>query len=90
MNIDIKDTLTLDDKNQYVVVSKINYENKIYYYLVDIHNHANLKFCYEDKDELVELANKELTAKLLPLFYEKAISEMSDIFESLKDTNETE
>ena len=31
--IDIKDVLTLDDKNEYVVVSKINYESKIYYYL---------------------------------------------------------
>ena len=36
MNIDIKDTLMLDDKNEYVVVSKINVKDKYYYYLVDI------------------------------------------------------
>lgn len=90
MNIDMKDTITLDDKNQYVVASKINYENKIYYYLVDIHNHANLKFCYEDKDELVELNDKELTTKLLPLFFEKAVAEMSDILGPLQEGTETE
>ena len=27
-------------------------------------------FCYEDKDELVELEDKELTTNLLPLFLE--------------------
>lgn len=68
MNIDIKDVLTLSDKNKYVVVSKINYENKNYYYLVDVNSNINIKFCYEDGEELVELNDKELTTKLLPLF----------------------
>ena len=68
--IDIKDVLTLADKNDYVVVSKINYENKIYYYLVDINKNDNLKFCYEDNNELVEIEDKEFTTKLLPLFLE--------------------
>ena len=27
-------------------------------------------FCYEGKEDLVELKDKELTTKLLPLFYE--------------------
>ena len=35
MIINIKDTLTLDDNNEYVVISKINYESKNYYYLLD-------------------------------------------------------
>jgi len=68
--IDVKDVLTFADKNDYVVVSKINYENKIYYYLVDINKNDNLKFCYEDNNELVEIEDKELTTKLLPLFLE--------------------
>ena len=33
MTIEIKDTITLSDSNNYVVVSKIIYENMIYYYL---------------------------------------------------------
>lgn len=31
MIINIKDTLFLEDNNEYVVVSKIDYENKKYY-----------------------------------------------------------
>lgn len=68
--IDIKDIITLDDNNEYIVVSKINYKEKVYYYLLDRKLNSNMKFCYEDGDELVELNDKELTTKLLPLFLE--------------------
>ena len=78
MMIDIKDVLTLSDNNEYVVVSKIDYENKTYYYLVDNNNHNNLKFCYLDNDELVEIENKELTTKLLPMFLEEAKNEIEE------------
>lgn len=78
MIINIKDTLTLDDDNEYVVVSKINYENKTYYYLVDNKSDGNLKFCYQDNDELVELNDKVLTTKLLPLFLEAAQKEINN------------
>jgi len=70
MIIDIKDILTLSDNNKYIVVSKINYENKNYYYLIDVNSERNVKFCYQDGEELVELNNKELTTKLLPLFFQ--------------------
>ena len=36
MNIDIKDVITLDDNNEYVVVNKVNYNDKNYYYLRDM------------------------------------------------------
>ncbi len=78
MMIDIKDVLTLSDNNEYVVVSKIDYENKTYYYLVDNNNHNNLKFCYLDNDELVEIENKGLTTKLLPIFLEAAKKEIEE------------
>lgn len=68
--IDIRDILTLDDDNKYVVVSKINYNEKTYYYLIDKNVNSNIKFCYEDGGELVELDDKELTTKLLPQFLE--------------------
>ncbi len=71
MNIKIKDVLTLDDKNKYVVVSIVNLENKSYYYLVDINNN-NVKFCYEYNDGLVEIDDNELIRKLLPLLYNSA------------------
>ena len=38
MNINIRDILTLDDDNRYVVVSKIYYNGKDYLYLVDTEN----------------------------------------------------
>ncbi len=72
MNIDIKDLLTLSDKNKYVVVSKIYYDGKDYLYLIDINNSANLKFCYIENDSIIEITDKELNTKLLPLFLEKA------------------
>lgn len=71
MNIDIKDTLILSDYNEYVVVSKVEYEDKYYYYLVDINNNENLKFCYQNGDELVELNDEKLTTRLLPLFFKQ-------------------
>ena len=65
--IDIKDTLVLSDNNEYVVVSKAVMDNVTYYYLVDINNITNFKFFYLDKDELVEIEDKELIRKLIPL-----------------------
>lgn len=68
MIINITDVLTLSDNNEYVVVSKTNYDSIEYYYLIDKNNDANVKFCYLDNDELVELGDKELTTKLIPFF----------------------
>ena len=78
MIINIKDTLTLDDNNEYVLISKINHENKNYYYLLDRNNLKNVKFCYEDNEELVEINDKELITKLLPLFVKIAQKEINN------------
>ena len=79
MNIEIKDVITLDDNNEYVVVSKALFEGKTYYYLVDIDRPNNLMFCYEDNNELVESVNKELNTNLLPLFYEASKNMISEV-----------
>lgn len=71
MNISIKDLLTLSDKNKYVVVSKIYYDDKDYLFLLDINDNSNFKFCYVDKNEVVESSNSDLNTKLLPLFFNK-------------------
>ena len=67
--IDVKDVLTLEDDKKYVVVSKIDYENKVYFYLVGVEEITDVKFGYIDNDEFVEINNKELVTKLLPHFY---------------------
>ena len=79
MIINIKDTLTLDDNNEYVVVSKVNADNRNYFYLIDKNDNSNVKFCYQDNDELVELNDKELVTRLLPLFVENAKGELEDL-----------
>jgi len=72
MNVNIKDTITLSDDNSYVVTSKANYQNGIYYYLVDIDNMENIKFCIENikNTSLIEVDDKDLIKQLLPLFIE--------------------
>ena len=47
MTINIKDTLTLDDNNEYVVVSKINVDDKNYFYLIDKNDNSNLNFDFK-------------------------------------------
>ena len=73
MDIEKKDIIVLSDQKNYVVVSKINYENNNYYYIVDIDDVANLKFVQEVGDELIELTDKELGTKLIPLFTQDAM-----------------
>lgn len=69
--IEIKDIVTLSDHNEYQVVSKIDYEYRIYYYLVDINEISNIKFLYENNDKLTEVEDPELINTLLPMFYKK-------------------
>lgn len=70
--IEIKDIVTLSDDNKYGVVSKITKDNTTYYYLVDINDNSNIKFCYEDTSngilELVEINDVELIKNLIILF----------------------
>ncbi len=72
MNIDIKDLITLNDNNKYVVVSKALYDSKDYFFLLDINNDTNIKFCYLDNNELIESEDKNINTNLLKLFYETA------------------
>ncbi len=78
--IEIKDIITLNDNNEYGVVSKITKDNTIYYYLVDINNNSNIKFCYEDKTndilELVEINDEKLIRNLILSFTEN----IKDVF----------
>ena len=68
--MEMRDIVVLDDNNKYAIISKIDYEQKKYYYLVDINNVENLMFCYEDKGDLVNINDAGLIKKLLPLFLE--------------------
>ena len=80
--IEIKDTIALSDNNEYVVVSKANYNDKVYYYLIDKNDSGNIMFCYQDNNQMVELTDKDLIVKLLPLFLEASKNELKDIIEA--------
>jgi len=69
--LEIKDIVSLDDGNNYAVVSKTKLDGKTYYYLMDIENNNNYKFCYEKKDnksKLILEKDKLVIKKLLRLF----------------------
>ena len=70
MEIDIKDLVTLNDNNKYMVISKTLFNSKNYLFLMDINNNSNIKFCYFDNDEIVESNDKAINTDLLKLFYE--------------------
>ena len=71
MNIDIRDTITLDYTNEYVVGSKAIFQNNTYYYLVGKNDNTEIKFCVEKvgaNNTLVEVTDENLNQRLLPLF----------------------
>ncbi|MBR5369728.1 MAG: hypothetical protein IK137_00315 [Bacilli bacterium] len=78
----VKDLVSLSDKNKYVVVQKIDYEGKTYYYLVDIEKNENIKFGYQDNDEFVEVTDSSLLEKLIPIFGKQALKILNDAIEN--------
>lgn len=80
MNIDIKDRITLDGQNEYLVVSKINYEDKIFYLLLNVTNYKDIKICFENKEKfntLVESEDSTLNKMLMPSFMKEAINSIT-------------
>lgn len=63
--------LTLNDKNQYVIVARATYENNEYLYLVDINNNQNFMFCKLDGAKLTKVQDTELLSKLIIEFNQK-------------------
>ena len=72
MDIRYQDIIKLSDKKEYLVVSKVNFQDKDYIYLVDINDNTNMKFASIEKGFIAELnikKDKELIEFLIPLFY---------------------
>lgn len=76
MDIQIKDTVTLSDDKEYVVLSKVEYEGKTYYCIADLNDEKNVRVCEERKFYLVDVENIPLKQKLLPLFANEAKKEL--------------
>ena len=70
MNIDIKDIIKLDDNTDYIVLSKVIFNNDIYYYLID-KKLKKTKIVMEKDDYLIEKKLREVDKKVLSLFLEE-------------------
>ncbi len=77
--IDIKDTLLLDDGNEYVVISKAKFDTLEYYYLLDKKNSNNFKFCYLKNEELIEVEDERIIKMLIPIFLENAEDVLNEL-----------
>lgn len=64
--------LKLSDKNEYLITHKIENDGINYYLLVDINDNSNVKFCYQDGNEVVEIEDYDKVVELLPLFAARA------------------
>ena len=95
----IGDRLYLNDKNSYLVVSKAEYEGKMYYMLLDDNNPENIKICYEkpENNSVVEILDEQLIQNLGPSFAktseiilknnEKQIQELIEILKNQNAQN---
>lgn len=80
MRIDVNSMITLNNKEKYAVLEKINVENTNYYYVALVNdNETDIKDEYkiiklEEKNGInyvIEVVEQSLLTKLLPLFLEK-------------------
>ena len=75
--LNIRDLITIKD-GKYMVISKVELEGVIYYYLANTLKNDDFMFCSVDGDELVQILNDDLIKKLIPLFGEQAIKELNE------------
>ena len=66
--MDIKDIITFDDNKKYVLCNKTKYNDRMYYYFTDMYDPSNIKICYLDNADVVEIMDQETISKLLVLF----------------------
>ncbi len=72
MNINIKDIITLEDDKDYIVASKVNHNNRVFYYLINLNDNNVVKFCYQEAYSLKEFNDTSLLTELTPLFVDAA------------------
>ena len=88
MKIEIKDILTLDDNNEYIVVSKTLHNGGEYFFLTDLNQNNEfkiLKLNYES-EKLFIVTDERLVEKLMPLFFEETtkIIDVDKLAEEIK------
>lgn len=64
MNIELRDILTIEDK-EYVVACKMVHEGEKYIYLVNIADNVDVRFCLYEDGRIFEVFDEELIDALL-------------------------
>lgn len=83
MKINVKDIVTLNDHNKYVVISKTEVANKTYFYLIDISNYENILICYLEDNKLKEVRDEQLVKQLLKLFSVELKDDIKNILDTI-------
>ena len=75
MALEINDIVSLSDKNDYVVTGNVEHNGETYFFIVDVNNLENTKFCKlskkVDRAALIETHDKKLIQELVALFAKK-------------------
>lgn len=82
--IDVHDTLTLDDNKKYLVVGKALYNNVNYLSLINTDEYI-VKFVAVTGNQLIVLDNKKdkvLIEELIPLFVDSVSKIYADLFKN--------
>ena len=77
MRININDVITLDNKFKYVVCSKVIYNLKNYFYLVNIDNNKDIKILEFniERNSLMVINDKKLEFTLIPLLLNEMLND---------------
>ncbi len=75
--LEVRDIVTLKD-SKYMVISKVELDNKFYFYIANVEKNDDFKFCYLEEDYLIEINNKELIKRLIPMFTDQAMMELNN------------
>ena len=82
MDINERDIIILSDDNSYIVAKKINYNSVNYYCVMDIVDDENIKFLWENNNELIEIEDSETMEKVLITMAQT--TDISKLLEMLK------
>lgn len=75
--LNLRDIIKIKD-DDFIVIGKINYEDKEYYYLANTNKNDEFKYCTLDDEYLIELNDINLIQKLIPLFTDQAMMELNN------------
>ena len=75
--LNLRDIIKINNDN-FIVIGKVNYEDKDYFYLANTNKNNEFKYCAVNDDYLVEINDSNLIQKLIPLFTDQAMNELNN------------